>query len=59
MDTTAALLEWGKRTQAKWHMTERDKITRWTARLESYEVGPPAEPNPSNWRTEIAILLAD
>ncbi len=59
MNTTAALLEWGKRTHAPWQMTEHDKVTRWGARVERYDVGPPAEPNPSKWRTEVAILLIE
>ena len=59
IDTTAALFEWGKRTHRTWDVTEHSKITRWGARVECYELGPPAEQDPANWRTEIAIRLAE
>jgi len=58
VDTTAALLAWGKQTHTNWQVTERGKVTRWGARVEHYNVGPP-EPDPHKWRTDIAILLAD
>jgi hypothetical protein len=58
VDTTAALLEWGKQTGAKWQMTEQQNVTQWGARVERYDVGPPAESDPIRWRTDIAILLA-
>jgi effector-binding domain-containing protein len=58
VDTTAALLEWGKLRNAIWQMTEQENVTQWGARVERYDVGPPAEPDPIRWRTEIAILLA-
>jgi effector-binding domain-containing protein len=58
VDTTAALLEWGKLRHIKWQMTEQENVTRWGARVERYDVGPPVESDPSMWRTEIAILLA-
>ena len=56
--TTAALLEWAKRTHTRWRMTEDGTITRWDARVEYYNVGPTDDPDPATWRTEIAILLA-
>jgi hypothetical protein len=40
-------------------MVEQRKVTRWDGRIEYYLVGPPDEPNPKNWRTEIAILISD
>lgn len=58
VNTTAALLEWGKLTHTKWQMTEQENVTQWGARVERYNVGPPAESDPSRWRTEISILLA-
>jgi len=56
--TTAALLDWGKEKNVKWQVAEERKVTRWNARVEHYQVGPPDEPDPENWRTEIAILVA-
>ena len=58
MDTTAKLLAWGKEHNIRWQMTEESKVIRWSGRIEHYLVGPTANPNPEDWRTEIAILLA-
>jgi len=52
------LLDWGKKTHVRWDLTEQSKVTRWRARVERYDVGPSHEPNPANWRTEMAILMA-
>ena len=56
--TTAALLEWGQQKNVKWDVIEERKVTHWNARVEHYIVGPPDEPNPQNWETEIAIVLS-
>lgn len=56
---TAALLDWAKQKNVKWQVVEERKVTRWNARVEHYLVGPPDEPNPKNWQTEIAILVLD
>jgi effector-binding domain-containing protein len=56
--TTGALLDWGKEKNVKWQVIEERKVTRWNARVEHYQVGPPDEPDPKNWQTEIAILVA-
>jgi effector-binding domain-containing protein len=56
--TTAALLDWGKKKKIKWRVIQDRKVTRWNARVEHYQVGPPDEPDPENWQTEIAILVA-
>jgi len=58
VDTTASLLDWAKQSHVSWQMIEEGKVTRWAARVEHYDVGPPAESDPNNWRTTIAILLA-
>jgi effector-binding domain-containing protein len=55
--TTAALLEWARKNNVKWGVVEERRVTRWTARVEHYLVGPPDEPNPENWQTEVAILI--
>jgi effector-binding domain-containing protein len=59
VQTTAELMEWARRTTVTWSMSERRKVTRWEGRVEHYLVGPPDEPNPRNWQTEIAILISD
>ena len=56
--TTAALLDWGKEKNVKLQVVEQGKVTRWNARVEHYQVGPPDEPDPESWQTEIAILVA-
>ena len=59
VETTAALMDWAKQNKVNWVMAEQHKVTRWDGRVEHYLVGPPAEPNPKNWQTEIAILISD
>jgi effector-binding domain-containing protein len=59
MDTTAKLLAWGKENNIQWQVDEAAKVTNWRGRIEHYLVGPPDNPNPQDWRTEIAILLAE
>jgi effector-binding domain-containing protein len=56
---TAALLDWGKRTGLAWDVTEDATSSRWAARLEIYLTDPAVEPDLSQWRTELAIKLAD
>jgi effector-binding domain-containing protein len=56
--TTAALLEWAKQKDVKWQVVEKHNVTRWSARVEHYRVGPPDKPNPKDWQTEIAILVS-
>jgi effector-binding domain-containing protein len=59
VQTTAALMDWAQRNTVTWAMSERRKVTHWDGRVEHYLVGPPGEPNPWNWQTEIAIRIAD
>ena len=59
VDTTAALLDWGRASQVKLAVEDRDKITQWGCRVERYLVSPPNELRPERWRTEVAILLSD
>jgi len=59
VQTTAALMDWAQQNNINWAMAEMRKVTRWEGRIEHYLVGPPDEPNPNNWQTEIAILISD
>jgi len=59
VQTTAALMDWAQQDSINWAMVEQRKVTRWEGRIEHYLVGPPGEPNPKNWQTEIAILISD
>lgn len=51
--TTAQLLEWGRAHGVPW---EQPGPARWSARVEHYLVGPPAESRSAHWHTEVAIL---
>jgi len=53
------LLAWGKATGVTWQGRDRWGVTTWRWRIENYLTGPPDEPDPQIWRTEIAILLAE
>lgn len=57
VDTTAALLEWARETDHPWRVLSEGKVTWWAARVEHYLVAPPRETSPSQWVTEVAILL--
>jgi effector-binding domain-containing protein len=59
VETTAALMDWAKQNKVNWMMAEQHRVTRWDGRVEHYLVGPPDEPTPKNWQTEIAILISD
>ncbi len=59
VQTTAALMDWAQLNNINWAMVAQRKVTRWDGRIEHYLVGPPDEPHPTNWQTEIAILIAD
>jgi effector-binding domain-containing protein len=58
VQTTAALMDWARQNKVTWAVSERRKVTHWDGRVEHYLVGPPDEPNPKNWQTEIAILIS-
>jgi effector-binding domain-containing protein len=57
VDTTASLLEWAKETDHPWRALSEGNVTWWAARVEHYLVAPPREASPSQWLTEVAILL--
>lgn len=53
--TTAQLLDWGQSQQIAWQHNAAS-TQYWTSRVEHYLVGPPAQPDPAHWHTEVAIL---
>ena len=57
IDATEALLQWAAHEGLRWDVTETPKGDRWAARLEIYELDPPADM--SQWTTELAFRLAD
>lgn len=59
MEANAALLEWGARQGLAWDTWTGENGDAFGARLESYLTDPANEPDPANWKTEVAIRLAD
>lgn len=50
----AEVQQWGEQHGVQWAM---DGPTTWRARIEHYVTDPRAEPDPSQWQTEIAYLI--
>lgn len=59
VSTTRNLLEWGDADNAAWAMDEAGQVTAWSGRVEHYVTGPAESATPDDWRTEVAILLAE
>lgn len=55
----AALVEWAKRQNIQWDSWENTIGEGFAGRIEHLIDGPDDDPNPSNWKTEVAIKLAD
>lgn len=53
-----ALVEWAATQGLPWDSWEHEYGEAFSGRLESMIDGPEDDPNPSNWRTEVAIKLA-
>jgi len=53
----AALLEWGQAQCLTWQRSEDGKT--WGARVEHYITDPADEPDPQQWKTEVAFLVAE
>jgi effector-binding domain-containing protein len=56
-ETTAMLLAWGQQKGIKWQSAQDGKVSSWQSRIEHYLVGFADTQNPSEWKTEIAILV--
>jgi effector-binding domain-containing protein len=59
VDSTATLLDWGRTSGVRWSGDVGGEVTSWDGRAEHYIVGPTQSSEPSEWLTEIAILLAE
>lgn len=59
IETTAALLDRGKRNDVIWSAAEDGDLTTWGARVERYVVGPPEGQNAKMWCTDLAIMTAE
>lgn len=55
----AALLEWAKAQGIQWDSWDEQSGEAFAGRVEYMLDGPDDDPNPSNWKTEVAIKLVD
>ncbi len=58
MEANAALLEWVAKQGLKLDAQQTPEGDRFRARVEIYVTNPAEEPDPSNWETVVAFLLA-
>ncbi len=54
-----ALLEWGAAQGLVWDRWDTPQGDGWGGRVEFFLDGPADDPDPANWRTEVAIRIAD
>jgi effector-binding domain-containing protein len=54
-----ALLDWGAEKGLIWDAHDSDKGDVFGARYETFIDGPDDDPDPANWKTEVAIRIAD
>ncbi len=52
------LRQWAAENGIRWQGRDRGHGPELTASVERYLVGPPSEPDPANWQTELAYLIA-
>ena len=55
----AVLIDWAKAQGLRWDSWDVPNGESFAGRVEHMIDGPDDDPNPSNWRTEVAIKLAD
>jgi hypothetical protein len=55
----AALIDWAATQGIQWDHWDDPIGDAFSGRVEYMFDGPDDDPNPSNWRTEVAIKLAD
>jgi effector-binding domain-containing protein len=53
------LVDWAKEKGIKWDRWDDPKGDAFRSRYEIFLDGPDDDPNPANWKTEVAIKLAD
>lgn len=59
MEGNKALIEWAKDNGVNWDRWDDLKGDAFRSRVEFLLDGPQDDPNPDNWRSEVAIKLAD
>ena len=55
----AALIEWANQQGIQWDSRDNEIGEAFAGRVEHLLDGPDDDPNPSNWKTEVAIKLAE
>ena len=58
MEANRVLIDWAKDKGIAWDCRTDERGDHFAARFESYLVGPPDEPDPAKWETEVLIRLA-
>lgn len=56
---TVSLFEWAKQNKIKWNTTKKKGVEWWNGRAEFYFSDPAVEKDPSKFKTELAVLIAD
>jgi effector-binding domain-containing protein len=59
MEANRVLIDWAKENGIMWDRWNDEKGDAFRSRLEIYHTDPQKEPDPANWKTEVAIKLAD
>ncbi|MBX3066314.1 MAG: GyrI-like domain-containing protein [Anaerolineae bacterium] len=54
-----ALINWAEESGIKWDRWDDPKGDAFRSRVEFFLDGPQDDPNPDNWRSEVAIKVAD
>jgi effector-binding domain-containing protein len=54
----AALEKWREAQGVKWSTQQEDKTEVWNGRFESFLTNPSDQPDPNQWDTEVALLVA-
>jgi effector-binding domain-containing protein len=54
----AVLIDWAKENGVEWNSRDVELGEAFAGRVEHLLDGPDDDPNPSNWKTEVAILTA-
>ena len=58
-DVNAVMIGWAKEKQLRWDAQETPNGDLFACRLEIYETDPSTEPDPTQWKTVLAIRLKD
>ena len=59
IEGNGALIQWAEANDIEWDAWDDPKGHAFRSRVEYMLDGPDDDPNPTNWRTEVAILIAN